>query len=486
MGDLNELDDLFKNNLSDLESEHSTNVWANIESGLNKQENDKNKLIIFRLRFLLGGLITLIGVSCIYYFANTNRIVKTIDLTSVAKTHPAHFLNKKQLESSLSPLENNRTVRQNSVKEKSNNLNSESNKTVNFKQKAERSFLVKNKEISTGIFTLTLDKNSSLIDGESKSDKIDRQSVLIDHDTKATVTLIPNSDIKSRTLENNLEAIDESVFNDTLSNQTSESKGVNSIPLLAKSTTFQNEDIILPLAQNKSKFYLMGFYTPEYLIKYARANTDKYTEDETDELNEEITEFSYNTGLLLGYDFSKHLGVKLGVAYSFMEQGIKPRTVYADLGSDGLAYYHFNTSFGITQLPRTASSSPNVGDSLAINTTSFQSLHVINIPVFLKYEFLRKKMFYYGQLGLSANYMAREVLTAEIGDDLERVTKMEGLNDWHFGGSFSMGIGYNINNSFSFVLEPGIRGAFTPINKNTPIITRPITIGLLGGIIYRF
>jgi len=239
-------------------------------------------------------------------------------------------------------------------------------------------------------------------------------------------------------------------------------------------------------SQLKKRISLVAYFSPDLTMKYLKDNDNTDNQNEGDYNNNEVPDFSYNTGLLLGFDVSRNWSVKFGGSYAYLSQTIKPKTVYAKTGADGLAHYQFNTTYGTSELPRDQTPVPTVGDSININTNSIQSLQVIGIPLIAKYQINRKKFSYYAQGGVSLNFLIGEKLIIETQNKTETIKNIEGLNEYYFGGIIGLGIAYKPTNRFSFLFEPTIKGAITPINKNTPVTTRPISFGATLGLALHF
>ena len=51
---------------------HSEKVWESLENRLDKKSNDRNKIIIFRLRVTIVSLLLLFGSVGLHYFLNSN------------------------------------------------------------------------------------------------------------------------------------------------------------------------------------------------------------------------------------------------------------------------------------------------------------------------------------------------------------------------------------------------------------------------------
>lgn len=469
-----DIDDLFRDIVESNEMDHSKKVWASLENHLEKKSNDRNKGIIFRLRLVLGILLFLFGSFAFYYIFNSNETnSKSLAMLEQSKTENV----AKAIEKNKASLKSNTNENISSIKnsEKSNIHASKNNAVVS---KADKQ--------------LRLEKTNSWNPLASNKPKTLEKSIVVNSKNgSANIQEQFSGIIEKRNsdsiVKNNSENIVTLAITDT-NNITMKFDSTNQLmpTNTAVSVLSKVELDSIQKSQLKKRISLIAYFSPDLTMKYLKDNDNTDNQNEGDYNNNEVPDFSYNTGLLLGYDVSKNWSVKFGGSYAYLSQTIKPKTVYAKTGTDGLAHYQFNTTYGTSELPRDQTPVPIVGDSININTNSIQSLQVIGIPLIAKYQINRKKFSYYAQGGVSLNFLIGEKLIIETQNKSETIKNIEGLNEYYFGGIIGLGIAYKPTNRFSFLFEPTIKGAITPINKNTPVTTRPISFGATLGLALHF
>ncbi|MBA3664528.1 MAG: outer membrane beta-barrel protein [Bacteroidetes bacterium] len=228
---------------------------------------------------------------------------------------------------------------------------------------------------------------------------------------------------------------------------------------------------------------IIGYFSPDFTKKYlidANSNNDSQTQSEYD--GKETPDFSFNTGLLIGYDLSSKWTLKTGAAYTYLMQSISPKVIYAKTGIDGQQHYQFKTSYGNAQIQNDASPAPQSGDSLKINTTSTQLLQMINVPFLAKYQMRHNKFSYYAQFGLSLNFLIGEKLLVEAQNRLETISNLEGLKQFNLGGIVGCGVSYSPVKKLSIIVEPTFRSSLSSINQKSSFKVYPYSLGISLGL----
>lgn len=485
----NDIDDLFKDLIESYEMNHSEKVWDSLDKQLDKKANDRNRVIIFRLKIALSMVAFLFSSFGIYYYFNDSKDKKAVLISEKQGDNTENILqqnttiakvNAKIVSSTheIQKFENKLTL-----KERAENTTSSNSPLITSLSKVSK---IKSKTIvnytstanSIAIDTTTksissVNSNQPLLLGSKKI--ITKMSMdTINHfalnDMKSVELLIDSSIVS----ENNK---DTSTYNrDTITDIVTNS----SLPIIFPS--HEKLDSILK-QQLKNRFSVITYFSPDFRKSYIEEDDN---ENKINSQQEEAPDFSFNTGLLLGYDFTKNWSVKVGGTYNFLAQTINPKTIYAKNGTGGLAHYQFNTNYGSAEIPNDLGVAPVVGDSLIINSKSTQVLHFIGIPLMAKYQITRNKFSYYVQVGGSINFRKGGKLIVETPTKTQTIRKIDGLNEYYFGGMVGLGVSYNPIKKLSILFEPTVNGAITPINKNASVATRPVSLGLALGISWHF
>lgn len=473
----NDIDDLFKDIIEPYEMNHSEKVWQSLDNQLDKKANENNKSVIFRLRISLGILLFLFGSFTFYYFFNSQRTNNKSSVALLQKITKSNVRSGEKRNSSSNAKTNGDTL-YNKISKNINDPTPQNNATI--KQAKNNDYLV-NVKISE---LVTLNKSSFESTESLVRKPLDR--IPLPSNLQSVINEVASIDDTAN--ENHIKEIETiPTISDNILVSTNNfdtnlvAKTITTIPILSK----EKMDSIQQ-RQFKNRLSFIAYFSPDLTLKYLKDNDKTDNENEGDYNSKEVPDFSFNAGLLVGYDLSKNWSIKFGGTYAYLAQTIKPKTVYAKTGTDGLAHYQFNTSYGTSELPRDQNPVPTIGDSLNINSNSVQSLQIIGIPIISKFQITKNKFSYYTQLGLSINFLAAEKLIVQTPNQPETIRTLEGLNEYYIGGMFGLGVSYNPSKKISILIEPTIRGAVTPINKNKAVTTRPISFGMILGLGWHF
>ena len=243
-----------------------------------------------------------------------------------------------------------------------------------------------------------------------------------------------------------------------------------------------------------SKLAVAAFYSPDFnchiLIDNDKNGSNHKTNYKAKDYDQrEIPDFSFTAGVLLKYDLTNKWSIQSGCTYSSSVRKIKPSTIYAEQGSDSQAHYLLKSSVGITELPNSPTSIPQVGDSVFLRTNSRQVLQFINIPLIVRFQYVKNKFSYYAYSGFSANILIKEQSIVSIENPTNVtfiISNISGLRTVTCGFIFGIGTQYNFYKGFSIFTEPVFRGSITSINQNTSVTSYPCSFGLNTGISYHF
>ncbi len=475
-----DIDDFFKDIVDPNEMEHSDYVWASLENHLDKKTRERDKAVIFQLRLAIILLLFLFGSLTSYFVLNQG--------ISSEKSLAVRSEDKSQNNKSLPQIkESDSKLKQNAIKSSLHQVestvpvtseNSTEGNPLNLKSNSEKdNFTFKNKQNKTkGSRKFPKESNGIVRANDVQKSILSSKGILEDIGSKESNT---KNDVNAKVITSGVVAVD-SIFSGIDTTKTDRS--------VVQSTPSFSKEILDSIQKHrlKNRFSVMAYFSPDITKKYLKDNNNTDNQSEGDYNNSEVPDFSYNTGLLVGYDVSKNWTIKFGGSYAYLAQTIKPKVVYAKTGSDGLVHYQFNTSYGTTELPRDQTPVPAIGDSTNIKTNSTQSLQMITIPLIAKYKVSWKKFNFYTQAGISLNFLISEKLIIEDQNNIRTIKSIEGLNEYYYGGILGVGIAFNPTKKFSILFEPTIKGAITPINKNSPVTTRPISYGLAIGLGWHF
>jgi hypothetical protein len=297
----NDIDDLFKDLIESYEMNHSEKVWDSLDKQLDKKANDRNRVIIFRLKIALSMVAFLFSSFGILYYFNDSKDKK------------AFLISEKQVENSENILEQNTTIAKANTKIVS---------STHEIQKLENKLALKERAVNT------TSSNSPLITSLNKVSKIKSKTTVNYASNANTITLSTITKSVSSTNSNQPSLSDSQKIVAKISIDTINHIVLNSIkpvePLIDSSIVYENNrdtitDIItnptLPILftsnekldsmlkqQFKNRFSVITYFSPDFRKSYIEEDDN---ESKKDYKQEEAPDFSFNTGLLIGYDVTK-------------------------------------------------------------------------------------------------------------------------------------------------------------------------------------
>ena len=236
----------------------------------------------------------------------------------------------------------------------------------------------------------------------------------------------------------------------------------------------------------QSKFSITGFFSPE-LASYRLEDEDVPNQSENSTLikKSERHEFSYNSGILVGYALNDKFNLQSGITFSNTNIAIEPKTIYAQTVSAGNIKYRLNISSGFGYLTPRFQPSPAIGDSVRV-TATVHKLNYIRVPIGVKYTITSGKIKVQTMAGITANFLTRGKLETEIQrgatNEIDLLNKIEGLKSIYLSGQMGIGAEFIVSRKISLLLMPTAHFAFSPINKSGVVKTFPYSFGINGGL----
>ncbi len=322
-----------------------------------------------------------------------------------------------------------------------------------------------------------------------------------------------NNGSVSKSLDGTTSPINANATSSTISNNNKSSVPAQSSPTqntnialsgkapdsMAKSSVLDSSNVNLPYISKNPITFKRILSKMSLSASYAPGITDDFLNDKNNDPTNTITadmlktqqdgDGTFAVGLRLAYDISDKWTIQTGCYYSKYTYNINSTIIYPQLQENGQLGYSITTSSGTVFLP--SSTVPaHLGDSIKVRGSS--SRGYINIPLQVKYRFIAgNKLNFYVTGGFSlniANYKETEIHwenTALQEGDVS-IPSIYGLNTVQYSYNFGLGAEYLIGKGLSIYTEPYFDGAFTSINKNTPVITYPFFFGLALGVKYHF
>ena len=239
-----------------------------------------------------------------------------------------------------------------------------------------------------------------------------------------------------------------------------------------------------------SRFSATIYFSPDIISASLRNDNDRYRDEDHNEIKkDEQNNFSFTTGILIGYKFSSKISLESGFTFSNWETNIHPKIIYARPDNNGFYNYKFNCSAGYSYLDVKSLPSPVSGDSLkALNANN--TIQYAGIPIIMKYAIKKGKFSFIPSVGFAANFLImgqlKTTLSTPVGIQKVASNVINGLRPFYVSGMATIGTQYAINKRLELAFLPTARFSITSINKNAPVKTNLYTFGFGSGLIYEF
>ncbi len=246
---------------------------------------------------------------------------------------------------------------------------------------------------------------------------------------------------------------------------------------------------------NKSHSFAFTIYaTPEFAFN--RLEDDKPHQDRTSQSlygnrpredrnkirREENKTTSFSAGILVDYNASSRIILQTGIGFTSKFSQIVPKKVYAEQNANGELKYRNNFTFGTTYINPKTGSVTNIGDSAILGITK-NTVQYISFPINILYHFHIGKFQLTPMVGVAANFLVKQKAMATIEGDKEQIIyKIEGVNNNYFNANIGVGIGYKLSKKMDLVGMPNLSFGLNPINKNSNVKFYSNTAGIMLGL----
>lgn len=245
--------------------------------------------------------------------------------------------------------------------------------------------------------------------------------------------------------------------------------------------------------RRNSRFSVSVFFAPDITTRNLEQDLGSTAMDERKEemlKTEKNGALDFTFGGRIEYQLNKHISLLSGISFSTNTIDIAKKTVYARYDKrDGALKYRFNMSSGYSFFKFKKMPPPTtLGDSTEA-TSSSSTLHYVNIPLAMKYNFPSGRFNFFMQAGITARFITKQSVSAVYAFNGEKEsstsTQINGLKTSYFNGVVGIGADYAINPRLAITLSPTFNFATSSINEEAPVKAYPNTISIATGIKFR-
>ena len=427
------IDELFRMKLHDIEEYPPEYIWDNICTQLNKQKKKKTMIWIWSS---VASILLLITFGSGYYFASRKFDFKQ-----------QFFLNK--ITSS--------SVQENQMKltQSIENLRKESDNIKISKQPIP----LKNNTNSFVFFPKGMNKKNNNIEQKELSQNFDKLGKMfkeknsLKKNSFSEVNILKDSNFFSHNVEKKEVSKIETIFKDTL-----KSKNQN------ETTSLLAVNINVPKVVNQGdKWYLNCRVTSgfEKASSSSTSNQVVYNVNSSKIIGIKDSNIIINSNTLLVNNINTN--------QLFVKNNVQPVIHYDRLEnariivSGGLSIGHYvsnrlGVQCGVYYLKK----------ECYLNDGLFQSMQYVEVPITLKYKLLNKRLNIYLSGGISPSFLIfnKTFLVHTSDGSLEHIGKLSNVNEIDYIALAGLGLNYSLFKHLSLFTEPSIRYSFRSVIKN--------------------
>lgn len=510
------IDDVFKKLLHHNEVTPPAYVWDNINTSLDKIENSRK----FRTWWLFGsGAAVIIAFIAGYFIANS--------IKNKLENQPVAIASQEQKQS----VNNHYSVEKNSVvnKNKENNhLNHSSVEIMNQNTSSDEEIThllaaneSKNSNSNKSGFKNTgkkekpvLAKTTNKIIGNNGSNKKPTDKFFVNQSDDRNNMLLSAHSNRENKLTEALSTVNEQVISE-IEKQDAETTGSNQNITLNDQTDKKNilDDVVKtqqiidlyegldPVSSYFPLFSISPFFSPMYVFRNSFNDEDKYDPiiPGNDDRFNHTTHFSYQAGVLLGYNFTRNISLHIGCSYNQISHSTRRGQLQTIPFSQANMYdsaLTVQTSAGeLTGI----SVDPNldnqeVGPTINIEQTLLQSplqrvvqtIGFVEVPVLIKYRMAVSRVGFLFTGGFSSGFIVRNDAFAENQTEYVRFGETANIRNVNFNFVLGAGLDVQITPWMYFTFEPTFRYSLMDWSTKEDVKMNPIMIGANTGLSFRF
>lgn len=460
-----QLDGVFRKQLSDFSQSVPGEVWGKVEQALDSQRIRKKGVTIYKIAAAILAF-TVIGSGYLYWQANTGKkvghlaVVKdAIQQKIVKKTIPNHDEGVKDIYSN------------------------------NNKPKLQH---VENKKLMAKVESI--EKKSSSVETVIPSkESIEPKEVSFERIKEKQISITTNK-ISLAIVDTRAQKV-KSIL--------------NTLPDIYSS--YALNDLTQPEKDRTVKWALGGEFSPLYSYRNITSSGGGHNQNYYNSVEKPI--MSYTGGLNVQYKAVGRITIQAGVYYTTMGQSLDYMAVYANSAynlvndkqkgrfinvysiDNSLGDVSFNSPYVIVDEKSarvnnlsTIKGVADVSEPIYNNLDAEiqQYFRYVEVPFLMRYKLIDKNFDLNIIGGFGANFLVGNDVYLKYGDNKEIIGETNGVSSINYNGTIGFGIEYPLLDRINFRLEPSVKYYLNEINSKSEVESHPYSIGIYTGISYSF
>ncbi len=256
-----------------------------------------------------------------------------------------------------------------------------------------------------------------------------------------------------------------------------------------------------PVSSYYPLFSISPFFSPMYAMRNSFNDESKYDPitPGSDDRFDHTTRFSYQAGVLLGYNFTRNISLHIGCSYNQITHSTGRGQLQTMPFSQASIYdsaLAVQTSAGeltgISVDPNL--DNPEVGPTIDIEQTLLQSpiervvqtIGFVEVPVLFKYRIATTRVGFLFTGGFGTGFVVRNDAFAENQTEYVRFGETANIRNVNFNFVLGAGLDVQITSWMYFTFEPTFRYSLMNWSTKDDVKINPIMIGANTGLSFRF
>lgn len=523
------IDEIFSKTLGNHNIEAPVFVWDNIKAQLDNADNKRRKKIGWITGTASAVILSFIGG---YFIANSNTnssentISKKISNIHQIQIDISHFSDlhsivvsentlggQQYTSNNISSNNNDNTVNnnQNNFNNNENTNNGFDNRNTNnqngFSETNTNQNFEDNRSTPNVIFNDEHNSNSpeEIQDHGGDEKRKKNNAVISDINGPVENQIGINGFINIVAINNNTEVIIDNSINENSNN--------NVIVSQDNSNTTINEnrsEVVNPndksITENKydeapTTFTILPYFSMNYTWRNSSMISTNGIQDAFDTLNgnskfSEKVNFSYSTGLLVGYNFTDNLTVFIGASYNTFSNTTSRSNIHSKAfdQAPGDTLPMLTTAgelSGVNVIQGTPGSPEDPtklkqDDFIGTVNSVTQTFSYVEVPVMVRYKIGGPKVGLILTGGISTGFIVQNNVTLESANETKSFGQTNEIRNFNMNASFGIGVEIKLLPYMFLNLEPTFKYSFINWSMDNRFQVNPVSLGLHTGLAFKF
>jgi hypothetical protein len=504
------IDQLFKERFKNFEATPSPKVWANIQSQLKEQKEDRKVIPIWwKVAGVAALLALLFTIGNSIFKASEGDLIVTENIETIEQqndTEKSQEIILNTSEDVLIASEDINTKGEENTSENNNKNLQQTSKTTQGVNNKNRN----NTQSNTTVIATehAIDKNKSPLNKNALENRFVDPTTIAKNERTGIATVSEENSEKKNIVERTTNPLIETnkkieTTGSAVTTTTQEKNTAETTQTTSESATdikksifeaIEEDEIAVAKTNTKKQLDNRWEVAPNFAPVYYSSVSEGSSIDPSFSDNPQSGDVNFSYGVQVSYNINERLSIRSGISnvdLSYATSGI-------DLATGPVSQALRSIDYGDNTVVITAldagtipeNNSGNPFDNLTPKSASgeiqlIQNISYFEVPLELKYTLINKKIGVNILGGFSSLFLNNNEISVRADNLNETLGEANNLSEVSFTTNVGLGLNYKINNKFTFNIEPMFKYQLNPYTDSS-VNFKPYYIGLYTGFSYKF